>query len=260
SVRRSDYRRREKHAMRLIQVNFSKAQLDKLPKDDRIFFVQLAHFLDEIAILNKCLMFSGQTEAETEAQRSATAIQNLFFIRMLAGKVNEGWEMLEKSYFATKLSQKYYKCLPNEARESIDKLGRYFGRSNLIHRLRNEYAFHYKRENIDSEIEAFKRDVILTMFLTEHRGNDLFVFSDTIINYSILRSIDKDDIQKAMDRLYEELILTAELFLDFGHHVISVIAESLDSTGAEVDLHGVTIMEDVRLPCFIERRDQPSSQ
>jgi hypothetical protein len=148
--------------MRLFQVNFSKAQLDSLPKEDRIIFVQLTHFLDELAILQKCLIFSAQTMASAiGVQRTAQRAQSLFFMQMLAGKLNEGWEMLQKSYFSTRLSQQYYSLLPDEARMAIDELGKYFGRENLIRRLRNEYAFHYERDNVDKGLDHIRRSTSL---------------------------------------------------------------------------------------------------
>jgi hypothetical protein len=97
------------------------------------------------------------------------------------------------------------------------------------------------------------------MLITESRSNSISEFSDTIIISSVLNSIDKNDIQNAMDGLYEKVISRASLFLDFGHHVVAVIVDKFtpEPTSTEMDLQDVAIMEDVRLPFFINRRDQP---
>lgn len=58
--------------MRLIKAEFSKKYLDWLPKEEKVFFVQLTQLLDELMILSKCVIFaSNGIEAKQEAEKSA---------------------------------------------------------------------------------------------------------------------------------------------------------------------------------------------
>jgi hypothetical protein len=149
--------------VRLLEVEFTKAQLDRLPKEDRIFFVQLTHFLDELAILHKCLIVTTQTMSSAAgAEKMAQRVQAMFFVRMLAGKLNEGWDMLKNSYARTRprnrrghppanelIPGKYYNHLHNEMKNLLAKLTGYFSQgSNLIYTIRNKYSFHYDNEEI----------------------------------------------------------------------------------------------------------------
>ena len=140
--------------MRLLQVEITKAQLDKLPKEDRIFFVQLTHFLDELALLHKCLIATAQTiSSAASAEKTAQRVQSMFFVRMLAGKLNEGWKMLKNSYARIRpknrrghplpnelIHEKYYNCLPDEIKDILSKLVEYFSQEcNLVYMI-NTFA------------------------------------------------------------------------------------------------------------------------
>lgn len=242
--------------MRLIKAEFSKKHLDQLPKEEKVFFVQLTHLLDELMILSKCVIFASNTiEAKQGAEKSAQRTQALFFIRILAGKIYEGWQMLNTSYFSSQLSQKYDKLLSNLASESIEELKRYFAKNNLIYEIRNKYAFHYDRKNVEDQLNHITQDETLSMLISEHQGNNLFAFSDTIINSSILNSINPNDQQKAMDTLVEEVILkVCKWFQNFGYGFVELIIEKLRFDCEEIELEDIPAIEDVKLPYFVKKR------
>ena len=84
--------------MKLTKANFSKMQLDQLSKKEKVFFVQLTLLLDELMILAKCVKFaSNPMEVKQEAEKTAQYTQALFFIKILAGKIYEGWQMFRTS-------------------------------------------------------------------------------------------------------------------------------------------------------------------
>jgi hypothetical protein len=243
--------------MRLIKAEFSKKYLDRLPKEEKVFFVQLTQLLDELMILSKCVIFaSNGIEAKQEAEKSAQRTQALFFIRILAGKIHEGWQMLNVSYFSSQLSQKYDKLLSNPVKGSIKELKRYFAKNNLISKIRNKYAFHYNRENVEDQLNHITQDRTLSMLISEYQGNSLFAFSDTIINSSILNSINPNDQQKTMDTLVEEVILkVCKKFQNFGYGVVELIIEKLKFYCEEIELEDILAIKDVKLPYFVKDKE-----
>jgi len=242
--------------MKLIKAEFSKKHLDQLPKEEKVFFVQLTHLLDELSILSKCVIFvSNAIEGKQGVEKTAQRMQALFFIRILAGKIYEGWQMFRASYFSSQLSQKYDKLLSNSASESIGKLKRYFDRSNLIYEIRNKYAFHYDRENVENQLNCITQDETLSILISEHQGNNLFAFSDTIINSSILNSINPNDQQKAMDTFVEEVILKAcKWFQNFGYEFVEFIIKNFEFNCEEIEFEVVPTIEDVKIPYFVRIR------
>ncbi|MCK4325610.1 hypothetical protein KAW55_02520 [bacterium] len=244
--------------MKLIKAEFLKKHLKQLSKEEEIFFVQLTHLLDELMILSKCVIFSSNAiETKQGLEKTAQSTQALFFIRVLAGKIYEGWQMLHASYFSTQLSQEYDKLLSGLASESIEKLKKYFAENNLIHEIRNKYAFHYDRKNVEDQLNRVAEDETLSMLISEQQGNSLFAFSSTIINSSILNSINPKDQQKAMDALVEEVILkVCKWFQNFGYGVVELIIEKLRFDCEEIELEDVSTIEDVELPFFVEKGNQ----
>lgn len=244
--------------MKLTKANFSKTQLNQLSEEEKIFFVQLTHLLDELMILAKCVKFaSNPMKVKQEAERTAQYTQALFFIKILAGKIYEGWKMLQTSYLSSKLSQKYDKMLSVPASESIKELKKYFAKNNRIREIRNKYAFHYDRKKIEDQLNHITQDETLSMLISEHQGNSLFAFSDIIINSAILNSINPNDQQKAMDALFEEVILkVCKWFQDFGYGFVELIMERLVFDCEEIELKDVQSIEDVKLPYFVRRGNQ----
>ena len=244
--------------MRLIKAEFSKKHLDQLPKEEKVFFVQLTHLLDELSILSKCVVFaSNAIEVKQEVEKTAQRMQALFFIRILAGKIYEGWQMFHASYFSSQLSQKYDKLLSNSASGSIEELKRYFAKNNLIYEIRNKYAFHYDRKNVENQLNHIAQDETLSMLISEHQGNNLFSFSDAIINSSILNYINPNDQQKAMDTFVEEVLpKVCKWFQNFGYGFIELIIKNLESNCEEIELEVVPTIEDVKLPYFVRKGNQ----
>ena len=247
-----------RNRMKLTKAEFSKKHLDQLPKEEKVFFVQLTHLLDELSILSKCVIFaSNAIEAKQEVEKTAQRMQALFFIRILVGKIYEGWRMFRASYFSSQLSQKYDKLLSNLASESIKELKRYFAKDNLIREIRNKYAFHYDRENVENQLNRITQDETLSMLISEHQGNNLFAFSDTVINSSILNSINPSDQQKAMDTFVEEVILkVCKWFQNFGYGFVELIIEKLEFNCEEIELEDVSTIGDVKLPYFVRKENQ----
>ena len=95
------------------------------------------------------------------------------------------------------------------------------------------------------------------MLISEHQGTSLFAFSDTIINSAILNSINPNDQQKAMDTLFEEVILkVCKWFQNFGYNFVELIMERLEFDCEEIELEDVKSIEDVELPYFVRKGNQ----
>lgn len=243
-----------KDKMKLVKAEFSKKHLDQLPKEEKIFFVQLTHLLDELSILSKCVIFaSNAIEVKQEVEKTAQRMQALFFIRILAGKIYEGRKMFRALYFSPQLSQKYDKLLSSSASESIKQLKKYFNKKNLIYEIRNKYAFHYGCKNVEEQLNRIAQDETLSMLISEHQGNNLFAFSDVIINLSILNYINPDDQQKAMDAFVEEVMKVCKWFQDFGYGFVELIIKNFAFNCEDIELDVITTIEDVKLPYFVRR-------
>jgi hypothetical protein len=241
--------------MKLSKINIPKVKLDTLPKEEQILFVQLGRLLNELNILQKCAIFSRErTVSVSEAERRAQIFQTLFFIRMLAISLNEGWEMLRRDFFGKKLSRKYDEALSEESRDSLSNLKKYFGKENLVYFVRNQFAAHYLGEQIEKEIGQISQNEALYMYISGQLGNCLFSFAEVMVNRAILNYIDASNSQEAMHRLVEQIALkVTDWFKSFASDCIRIVYEKLNPYFTEVEITEPPFIDEVKLPYFVRR-------
>lgn len=243
--------------MKLLKVDIPKSKLDTISKNEQVFFIQLTHFLNELNILQKCVIISSnELTSLTTVERRGQVSQAHFFIRTLAGKLNEGWEMINNDFFKTQLSKRYEKLLSQTGKDSLSKLKRYFRRDNRVNLIRKKFAFHYDKEKIKEEVDKIPQREVLEMFISEHRGNCLYSLSDIIVNWAILNSIDSSNPQRAMDILIDEVaIKVSGWFQEFGGDCVRIIGEKLELDYTEVEIPEPPLIDDVKLPYFVKKAE-----
>lgn len=65
-----------------------------------------------------------------------------------------------------------------ESQAAESELKRYFGRDNLLHKLRNSAAFHYSGDLVPEALAGLHDDFPLQMYLAEETGNSLYFFAE----------------------------------------------------------------------------------
>jgi hypothetical protein len=243
--------------MKLFKINIPKSKLDTIPEIEQVFFIQLMQFLNELNILQKCVIASSnKLEFLTnEIEKRGQISQAHIFIRILAGKLNEGWEMIRKDFFKTKLSRKYENLLSQKGKESLSELKvRFKDKNNLVRLIRHKFAFHYDQEKIKEEIDKIPQEELLEVYVSEHPANCLYSISNTIVNWAILNSIDSSNPQRAMDKLFDEItIKVSGCFQKFGADCVCIIAKKLELNSTEVEIPEPPLIDEVKLPYFVKR-------
>jgi hypothetical protein len=242
--------------MKLLKINIPKSKLDTIREIEQVFFIQLMQFLNELNILQKCAIVSSNELASLATIEKRSQIsQAHFFIRTLAGKLNEGWEMIRKDFFKTQLSREYENLLSQKGKESLSELKVYFkDENNLVRLIRNKFAFHYDKEKIKEEVEKIPQEELLEMYISEHRGNCLYSISDTVVNWAILNSINSSNSQQAMDILIGDIaIKVSRWFREFCGDCVCIIAKKLELNSTEVEIPEPPSIDDVKLPYFVKR-------
>jgi len=245
--------------MKLLKINIPKSKLDTIPEIERVFFIQLMQFLNELNILQKCVIVSNnELESLTTIEKGGQISQAHFFIRTLAGKLYEGWKMIGKNFFETQLSSEYENLLSQKGKESLSELIGYFNDgNNKVRLIRNKFAFHYDKEKIEEEIDKIPQEKLLEMHISKHRVNCLYSISDTIVNWSILNSINSSNSQQAMDILIGDIaIKVSRWFREFCGDCVCIIAKKLELNSTEVEIPEPPSIDDVKLPYFVKRAEK----
>jgi len=253
--------KKEGKNMKLTKINISKAELLSIPEKELELFIQLTNFNNDVNILQKLMVISGNSRekaSQNEIVGRSLSSQGLFFMRIQAGKLYEGWNMLDKHFFNNKVfSLEYNKNGSFKGKEALSNIKNYFRGNNFIKEIRNKYAFHYSKESSEKMMKQIANAPDLEIFeiyLSEESGNCFYSIAHDLLNTSILEDINSGDKAKAMDKFFQEIISTTKYFLDFTQDCILVISKKyLQLNCEEVQIPDPPSLDDITLPFFVKR-------
>lgn len=206
--------------MKLIQVEFSKEKILEMGEEERLFFIALGHFMNEINVATKYLFWAANAPSETIEELDGKYSMMLFHIRFLAGALNETWELFQNHFLSAKFSQKYVPEInqDSKAKDAYKNYRSYFSRTNPINLIRKRYAFHFSAQ--DAEGALAKYDGPLLAYL--ERGippNNLYHFVDALIGTAILDATNRSDL----DELVNELFKVSVWFIEIADVIMKLI-------------------------------------
>jgi len=247
--------------MKLTKINISKAELLSIPEKELELFLQLTNFYNDVNILQKLMVISNNSRekaSQNEIVGISLSSQGLFFMRIQAGKLYEGWKMLGEHFFNNQtFSEEYYKKGSPQSQKNLTTLKKYFGKNNLIENVRNTYTFHYSKESSKNMLEQIikARDLeIFEIYLSEEYGNCFFSIAHDLLNTSILDDIEPNNWPKAMNKFFQEIIDNTKYFLDFTQDCIRVISEKyLKMNYEEIQIPEPSSLNNITLPFFVKR-------
>ena len=244
--------------MKLLKMNIPKSKLETIPEIEQVFFIQLMQFLNELNILQKCVIVSSnELGSLTTIEKRGQISQAHFFIRTLVGKLYEAWKMINKNFINTQLYKEYENHLSQKGKESLSELiERFNDKNNIISLIRNKFAFHYDKEKIKEEVKKIPKEELLEIYISEHPVNCLYSLSDTIVNWSILNFIDPLNSQQAMDILVGDIaIKVSGWFQEFCVDCVYIIANKLGLNFIEVEIPEPLSIDEVKLSYFVRRAE-----
>ncbi len=253
--KRNDEKRRHigRQGMKLFKFRIPKERLDSIPENERIFFVQMGIFLNELSTLQKFAYYSSKDVAN-ETVRKAQNSQALFIFRMLAGTALEAWNLIHKKFYGTGLSKEYDGSLTDVGKASLRKLKDYFSKDNLIHTIRNNFAFHYSSDDVKKLIEETPKSEVFELYFSESHGNCFYHMSHVLVNSAMLKKTGSSDLQQAIDTLLSDINKTTDWLLDFFGECMDVIAKKyLGLDYEEETIPDPPKIDDVISPYFVER-------
>lgn len=240
--------------MKLFKIEIPKSKLSLMPENEKIFFIQVGNLLNDLSMLQKLMYFSANTKTANNVVRAAQNSQALSLVRIQAGKLSEGWQMLQKDFFGTKVSQVYEKEFTDVGKDNLEKLKRYFSKKNLISTIRNEYSFHYpSSDQIIKLIDEAPDSEIFKVFMAEEHGNCHYSISNVLLNFAILKTTGISNTQKAMGRFLQDVIQVTRWFGDFLGDCLLIIANKhLGLKSYDVDIPDPPDINEVTLPYFVK--------
>lgn len=232
--------------MKVIDIQLDKNKLLLLPEDERTLYFSLGHSANEINAFAKMLYWASNGLARNEAEQRGREMLELLFIRLLAGKLNESWLLLERKYFGAALSKKYDPKFDDVAKNDLQQLRRYFGTENACNKIRNNFAFHYSPEELAAMLPEVS-DELHVYLERDAAPNNLFAFSETLMSQALLTLLKSLDEHKSLDNLVGELFDVGVWFIRVADAIMFAIG---DESGLELRLQNPVEVEFEKLPAF----------
>jgi hypothetical protein len=243
-------------SIQLHKMTLTGQQLSTISEDKRILVTQLAHAYNAIQVLQLLLVFTLKKEKD-DAKHKALVTQNTLVARILASIEFEAWNIIQESYFRTKLSAEYAPQLTATSTAHLKKLRKYFRRDNVLKETRNRFGFHFDRTATLAELQRVDPTAEYELFVSQTRGNSLFYLAEEISGMALLSAIQDvagvDTPLEAQNRLFRDLIDFAKSFQPVAEELVARIIREVDPTPdlVEVTLKNVPAIEKARVPFFI---------
>lgn len=166
--------------VRLTKVVLNRTELGKLDATDRKRFLMLASIIQDMAILQRFLLFTSPRRPSAHpVVTSAEAIQIVFLISILGSKLHEAGQFLQKEGLLLKP--------PLPAAQCRDEVTRYYDDpmvAGILSFIRNKFGFHYDTyDDLDPKIDAAFAglDHAVAYLSEDDSGNELFSSANDVI-------------------------------------------------------------------------------
>jgi hypothetical protein len=193
-----------KPVVELRRVNLTKSDIDRIPADERFFYIVAGHLANEVSILHKLLIIGGNSLDREGPPGEAAHVQQFLLIKLLAGRLHEANDLISQHYYGKKLHQKYETDLSERAADALRNWRKYFGgTSNVITRIRNKFAFHIDRKEIETTYNQLDDDFALLYYNSpQWTAHDLFLGSEMIFLNSMSMVVDAPTTTGRISKIY----------------------------------------------------------
>ena len=252
--------------MEIFRGRLDKTAVLQIPERERQLFLSIANLQNEISILLRAVLWSSYNiSSGNEAEAHGQISTSFFFVKILAGKLKEGWILLEKGFFIDRVLSRDFRSTATPPQvEALDALKKYFGKTSILHNVRTNFAFHYSPDELDAVLAAVSDELDLYI---EHGGsaNTLYYFAEVLANHAVLKRIDPADLAVAMQRLHNETVTVAGQFARFGQAFMSYVIKRQGpsiwkGTAIPVSFDKLPSFSEVRFPWFTDTTDGLSNK
>jgi len=159
----------------IIQLQINEAALKALPSRQRNQIIACMHAHNELAVMNRLLMFSLNDVGDGELHDHAHGVQMWCVMQVLTGKLFETWNMIYERFLKSNPEDPAISALSGAHKQSLARLRAYFSPKDTALRIvRDKSAFHYDKQlNIDDAVAEVTEDE-RRVYLAQHPANGLY--------------------------------------------------------------------------------------
>jgi hypothetical protein len=251
--------------LQLYRILFERAEFLKMPEDEQLFFIRLAHVMDDLRhVFYLCVSAEKGTRSTSADERKLAMHQVLFGVRLIYSILLEGWKIIDSEWNGRALGKTWHVRLGDEARTALDFLGKYFAQPNLARTIRDNFGFHYLRDRLAEPLSHVPKQA--TEIITgKYSANVFYTLAEEVRALAMLQatqpegtpkvwdqSASEDDIRKAVIRLYESFKPVRDAFDVFANDVLTKIVKSLSCKTERFGVAGITKFSEMSPVLFVE--------
>lgn len=201
----------------------TRADLDGVPADERELFVLGGHFANDLAILNKQVIYAQTAGVDpgTDEPRYASAVIMLN-LRLLIGRMWAAWESLKQPKYRSlfEAAADAIDFDPDLAGEDIDVRGALavldaeLADDAVLTRVRRKAAAHTDRRLMMEAYDGLDLDHQFLDLLALARGNTLYGAGEELAARAVLSATGEADLATAMEVVIDKAISASGAFAD----------------------------------------------
>ncbi len=222
------------HEYEVRRFRFTKNDLTDVPEDQLRFLLFSAKLLNELNMLTRLTFIQSNslgpqrdkpTEPERAEQECQTA-QVMYFLKLLASTIWEGWCGLERVYFSGAWSRTHTMELDQRATNALRNLKSDLSRKSILSTIRNKTSFHLDAEFLMDEYLRMDDAHSLSAVVASDYANTLFIFAEEISGRAVLAEVSESPVSpENMDQLLLKILRLAKRFSEFLSGAILVTLE-----------------------------------
>ncbi len=240
----------------IFRLAISKSQLESVSSVERSLLLLSSYAINQINVLRRLLIFSTNFESKVEVENVLSGAQTQMILRFLVGSMAETWEMIRRSDNQLLIGKSLSAEIEREGHEAHQRLKDFFGKNNVVHRLRNSVAYHYPTTaELDAAFHEVPDDEDWAWYVSPSLTNSHYYLSDLVVSSHILEVMDERDPENAFKRFMGQLIPATDDLLDFLAYVLKALvarhfgAQMLSPRpGTGIVVTGIPNMDDVAIP------------
>lgn len=208
----------------------------RIPGDDRSLMIWCGHIHNELVVMLKFLGAVGYTNCDNATEVEANTVQLLTTAKIIAGKLWEGWLLIEAGMLKNKATREYVDQLNPEAVAALEELKKYFGSNNRLKQIRNSYAFHYDFNGLKELPEGWENvPDELSFSVGAFPFHTLFFVSEVVVNKSMFLAFGANDAKEGARKFWDEISSVTTSMIRLCGGIFSSVIERHVGKPGEID-------------------------
>jgi hypothetical protein len=238
--------------MEIEKITYPCSALDALSEKQLSAFLLLGLFLNEMNWLQKIMLIASTDRSENEADKSGRLSLLIMISKIMAAKLNEGWNRINNQLKET------LDALPanKKTKDLRSQLEQKLGKDSTVYKIRTHHTSHYPTKLSLKALPDISKEEI-AIYTTSNLGDVLSAISDLSSLAELLKStsgstsVSKETLDKTLNEIYEATRIYCEYIGEIlAIFVKDVIKDGRDSALIENDT--AIDLNSIKLPFFMK--------